>query len=147
MPRKRIHPIEKREKRKRGRPPKRRESVETPVTKEVQAELPKEQKPQEALKEAPKEAHTASIMRDAPETNYFVLCNGKPVKNVKELADLMEELEDHVFSFHVTPEKNDFATWVKDIFQDVELAQKLAGVKDKKHMQIVLYKHITHKLW
>ena len=60
---------------------------------------------------------------------------------------MSEELEDQVFDFHVTPEKNDFATWVKDIFQDVELAQKLAGVKDKKHLQIVLYKHITHKLW
>ena len=139
MPRRRMHKIEKGEKRKRGRPPKKREVVEAPALKEIRIEVQKE-----ALKE---NLTSSQVRRDAPETNCFVLCNGKPVKNIKELADIMEELEDHVFNFHVTPEKNDFATWVKDIFQDVELAQKLAGVKDRKHMQIVLYKHITHKLW
>jgi hypothetical protein len=88
-----------------------------------------------------------TIRMDAPETSCFMLCNGKPVKNIKELADVLEELEDQVFNHHVTPEKNDFATWVKDVFKDIELAEKLTGVKDKKHMQLVLYKHITHKLW
>jgi hypothetical protein len=98
----------------------------------------------------PKEAsgvETESFQKDAPAANYFVLCNGQPVKNVKELADALENLEDHVFSHHVRPDHNDFAIWVKDIFQDAELAQKIADAKDKNHMQLVLYKHITHKLW
>jgi hypothetical protein len=86
-------------------------------------------------------------LRDAPQENYFILCNGKPVKNMKELADILEELEDHVFNYHVSSNKNDFATWIKDVFKDLELAEKLAGVKDKQHMQLVIYKHITHKLW
>jgi hypothetical protein len=118
----------KTEKRKRGRPPKKQRAGYKELAQQIG--LARE-----------------AVIKDAPETNYFVLCNGKPVKNVKELADLMETIEDQVFSFHVTPEKNDFATWVKDIFNDVELAEKLAGVKDKKNMQLVLYKHITHKLW
>jgi len=127
MPRKGV--VQK-EKRKRGRPPKKKPTQEQVAPAQL-AQQP-EQHP---------------IKRDAPETSYFVLCNGKPVKNMIELADVMEEMEDHVFSHHVTPEKNDFAIWVKDIFKDAELAEKLAGVKDKKHMQLVLYKHITHKLW
>jgi hypothetical protein len=122
-----------REKRKRGRPPKKKriDQAKKEVVPELQTELITEN----------------TIKRDAPETSYFVLCNGKPVKNIKELADVMEELEDQVFNYHVAPDKNDFATWIKDIFKDIELAEKLAGVKDKKHMQLVLYKHITHKLW
>jgi len=87
------------------------------------------------------------VRKNAPKHNYFILCNGKPVKNVKELADVMEELEDHVFKHHVRADGNDFAKWVKDIFKDIELAEKIAGIKDKKHMQLVIYKHITHKLW
>lgn len=87
------------------------------------------------------------IRKDAPQGNYFILCNGRPVKNVKELADVMEELEDHVFNHHVREDGNDFANWVKDIFKDVELAEKIVGIKDKKHMQLVIYKHIAHKLW
>ena len=125
---------ENKEKRKRGRPPKQRPS---------QAELP-------VLTQIPEiksDQTEASIVKDAPETSYFVLCNGKPIKNIKELADIMEDLEDQVFNYHVTTDKNDFATWVKDIFKDIELAEKLAGVKDKKNMQLVLYRHIAHKLW
>jgi hypothetical protein len=87
------------------------------------------------------------IKREAPSENYFVLCNGKPVKNIRELADVMDEIEDHVFNYHVRPEHNDFAAWAKDVFQDVELAEKLAGVNDKEHLQLVVYKHIIHKLW
>ena len=78
---------------------------------------------------------------------YFILCNGKRLKNIKELAEVMEEIEDHVFSHHVTHDKNDFARWVHDVFEDTDLAQKLAGVKDKRHVQFIIYKHITHKLW
>jgi hypothetical protein len=121
------------EKRKRGRPPKNKKLSE--AKKEVLPELQTEL------------ITGVTIKRDAPDASYFVLCNGKPVKNIKELADVMEELEEQVFNHHVTPDKNDFATWIKDIFKDIELAEKLAGVKDKKHMQLVLYKHITHKLW
>ncbi len=122
--------ITHKEKRKRGRPPKNQ-------TAQVMREEP-QAVPDKTLK---------AINRDAPETSYFILCNGKPVKNIKELADVMEEKEDQVFNHHVNTEKNDFATWVKDVFNEIELAEKLAGVKEKKHMQLVLYKHITHKLW
>jgi hypothetical protein len=87
------------------------------------------------------------LKKDAPVEKYFILCNGKPVKNIKELAEVMETLEDHVFNHHVRPEHNDFSAWVMDIFNDVELAQKLADAKDKQHTQLVIYKHITHKLW
>jgi len=130
MPRRRMA---QKEKRKRGRPPKKKklEEIKHEAVPELQTELITE----------------TTVKRDAPETSYFVLCNGKPVKNIKELADIMEEIEDQVFNHHVTSDKNDFATWVKDIFKDIELAEKLAGVKDKKHMQLVVYKHIAHKLW
>ena len=87
------------------------------------------------------------IKRDAPAEHYFILCNGKHVKNLRELADVMEHIEDNVFSYHVTADRNDFAAWVKDIFKDVELAEKLSGAKDKNRLQLVLYRHLAHKLW
>lgn len=87
-----------------------------------------------------------SIIRDAPETQYFILCNGQPVKNVKELADQLEDLRDEVFYHHVNRDKNDFATWINDVFKEVELAEDLANVKDKDHVRIVLYKHIANRL-
>jgi len=125
---------------KRGRPAKKKE--EEAKKDELVAKPSQKAEPVQAAKKTER-----SIRDNAPAENYFVLCNGQPVKNVKELADVLDNLEDHVFNHHVRPDHNDFTAWIKDIFQDTELAQKLADVKDKEHMQLVLYKHIAHKLW
>jgi hypothetical protein len=86
------------------------------------------------------------ILGDAPQENCFILCNGKPVKNVHELADALGELGDYVFNHHVTPEKNDFANWVRDIFQDEELANQLATTNNLHDTRIIMYRHIISKL-
>jgi hypothetical protein len=93
-----------------------------------------------------KEARKSGVLGDAPQENVFILCNGRPVKNVRELADALGEIGEDVFRHHVNPEKNDFATWVKDIFRDEELAQQLAGTKDQQHTRIVMYRHLVDKL-
>jgi len=85
-------------------------------------------------------------LQDAPIEQYFILCNGQPIKNVKELADIIEDLRDEVFNHHVNMDKNDFAKWISDVFNEIDLAEQLADVKDKKNMQLILYKHIVHKL-
>jgi hypothetical protein len=86
------------------------------------------------------------ILGDAPQEYCFILCNGKPVKNVQELADALGELGEDVFKHHVTPDKNDFATWINDVFKDEELAKELADTKDQQHTRIVMYKHLVNKL-
>lgn len=85
------------------------------------------------------------LAEDAPKSRYFVLANGKPVKHVAQLAEVLEDLEDHVFHHHVNPERNDFHNWVKDVFKDLELAKKMLGVDNKRHLQLVIYKHAAHK--
>lgn len=104
-------------------------------------------RPPKKKTQARQKTKKADISKNAPKDRYFILCNGKQVKNVKELAEVVEDIEEHVFNHHVRVDGNDFAQWVEDIFKDLELAQKLADVKDKRHMQLVIYKHITHKLW
>jgi hypothetical protein len=84
-----------------------------------------------------------NLTRDIPSDKYFVLANGKPVKNVAELAAILDVLEDHVFNHHVSSERNDFHNWIKDVFEDVELARKVVGVNNKKHLQLVIYRHIA----
>ena len=89
----------------------------------------------------------ARIRRDAAPEKVFFLVNGQQVKNVKELADVLERIEDHVFRHHVNEDKHDFAVWLRDVFGEIELAERLAKVKEKDHVQLVLYKHISHHLW
>lgn len=106
----------------------------------------KEKTEKSESKSVKKVAPKKKILENAPVEHYFILCNGQPVKNVKELADVLEEIRDEVFGHHVTSDRNDFATWIHDVFKDIELAKELAGVKDKTQTRIVLYKHIIKKL-
>src|SRR5512142_321283 len=114
------------------------------VAKPAQA---KKAKPVAAAKPAVKpvaaRVRVYNLTREIPQEKYFILANGKPIKNVAELASILDQLEDHVFSHHVTPDRNDFHNWIKDVFEDIELARKVSGVKDKKHMQLVIYRHIA----
>ena len=86
------------------------------------------------------------LLKDAPREQYFILCDGQPIRNVGHLAEKLEELSHEVFDHHVTPDRNDFANWVNDIFQDVELAKEIAGLKNKEHVRLAIYKHIVKKL-
>jgi hypothetical protein len=88
-------------------------------------------------------ARVYNLTRDIPQEKYFILANGQPVRNVAELASILDQLEDHVFNHHVTPDRNDFHNWVKDVFDDVELSRKILGISEKKHLQLVIYKHMA----
>lgn len=92
---------------------------------------------------APKKTK-AKIFSDAPGEHYFVLCNGQTIKSIKELADTLESVEDSVFFHHVNAERNDFATWVKDIFSEEALANELSGVADKGNTRIIIYRYLLN---
>lgn len=97
-------------------------------------------------KKATKKTQSKSkLLNDAPEAQYFLFCDGHPVKNVTELAEKLEHIEDEVFNHHVTKDRNDFVNWVKEIFEDVELAEEIAGLSHKDHIRLAIYKHIVNK--
>ncbi|MCF7872379.1 hypothetical protein K9L97_05080 [Candidatus Woesearchaeota archaeon] len=93
-----------------------------------------------------KTKNSEKTLVDAPEEKYFVMCNGHHVKNPLELADALEHIRDEVFEHHVNDAKNDFATWIHDVFEDVQLAKELGNEKNKNNTRIVLYKHIVRRL-
>lgn len=115
--------------------------------KAVKKKTAKKKAVKKASPKVEKEKARKTVKKNASPDKVFILVNGKKVKNIKELADVIERIEDHVFNHHVNENKHDFAVWLKDVFEEVGLAEELAHVKDKKHVQLVLYKHISHKLW
>jgi hypothetical protein len=56
----------------------------------------------------------------------FYLNNGKELNSLRALYDEIHHMPDVVFFHHVTPERNDFANWVKDVIGDKTLAAKIA---------------------
>ena len=62
--------------------------------------------------------------------HYFVLLSGQEIKSLAELEDALHHMTPSVFSDHVTPDRNDFANWVRYILKDESLAKKLESTKD-----------------
>ena len=66
------------------------------------------------------------IYQEAPGTEqYFYLHNGIPIKNLAELIDQLVNMDQELFHYHVNPENNDFANWVRDVFGEKELARRM----------------------
>lgn len=87
-----------------------------------------------------------SIARSVSPEYYFFLSDGRPLKNLLELADAMEEMTDEIFHHHVDEHKNDFARWVNDVMGDEELAIKLGHAKTRASHQLIILKHMIRRL-
>jgi hypothetical protein len=100
-----------------------------------------------AKKEVNKPKKVKAAKQDAvikPE-NYFVLNSGGVIKDIVELESALEYMIDDDFRHHVTPERNDFSNWIRDIFKETELADKIAPMQDKKDIRIAILKSLLNK--
>ena len=108
---------------------KKTEKKETPQELPVQQEQSKKEK-------APENAFQTEI-QIKPE-QYFRLDDGTELKSIHDLKDYAAHMRDETFYHHVTEYRNDFANWVRGVFNDSELADKLEGVKSKEDLVAVL---------
>ena len=97
-------------------------------------------------KGASKATHVPKGIPRAPDHQHFVLVDGRRLGDVKELADALENMADHVWAHHVNAERNDFANWINDVFADAELAERIRKAASKHHAQIVLYRAVLERL-
>lgn len=61
-----------------------------------------------------------------PEQYIFYCCDGSVYRDMAELAVGLAAMTDEAFAYHCNSEKQDFANWVRDIIEDIELANDLA---------------------
>jgi hypothetical protein len=116
-----------------------KKTVKKPVKKAAEKVTKKVAK--KTVKKTKKVAKVSKV-KNAPADQVFFMVNGQKLKNYGELAKVLGRIEDNVFNHHVNEYKNDFVNWIRDVFKDIELAKKIAGIKDKDKMQLVIYKHI-----
>lgn len=72
------------------------------------------------------------------ESQRFKLANGVLIQSLEELKDSIVKMDDGLFHYHVNPEKNDFANWIKYCIKFDLLYEKLNLVVDRtKFLQIL----------
>ena len=73
------------------------------------------------------------IFEKSAKDRAFWLSNGQKIDSIKELSDIIGGMDEGVFTHHVNAEKNDFAAWIKDVFNEGKLADNIGKLtaKDK----------------
>jgi hypothetical protein len=66
-----------------------------------------------------------------PEQYVFYCCNGSVFRDMAELAAGLAAMTDEAFAYHSNEEKHDFSNWVRDIIEDIELADDLAMARSR----------------
>ncbi len=87
-----------------------------------------------------------NLLANAPEEHYFYVCDGSVIKSLVDLAFSLDSMPDGVFYFHVNDQKNDFATWVKEILKEEDLSDRMLGILNKTELQAMLCKEILQKV-
>jgi hypothetical protein len=77
----------------------------------------------------------ASFAIDAPIEHAFVTFSNHSITSIPQLAEVLGQIDDDEFSEFVTPNRNDFATWVKDVLQDADFAQKMSAHKTRSSLR------------
>ncbi len=76
----------------------------------------------------------------------FHAIDGQTFRSILNLTNAIDTMSDDTYYFHVTDAKNDFYNWIKEVFQEKDLAAKILSAKTKDKSQIVLLKWILqHK--
>lgn len=86
------------------------------------------------------------IMGEAPIEHHFVVADGRKLKNILELADALETMSEEIFRHHANDFKNDFSTWVKDVFYDHSLADDISRAKTRFEAQIAILRRLVKEL-
>lgn len=60
---------------------------------------------------------------------HFRLADGRTISTLEELSRLLKDVPAQAFGYHVTPEKNDFANWIRMVFRQPRLADKVASAR------------------
>lgn len=90
----------------------------------------------EEKKITPEKIHSTLIEIDP--SKYFYLQNGDVLRDLKDLKYSFDNISEETFRFHVNEAKNDFANWVLYVFEEKELAEKLANCMTKQQFKSVL---------
>ena len=71
-----------------------------------------------------------TLVRVSEEKMFW--CNdGQTYADIRELARGLVAMSQETFYHHVNPDKNDFSNWVRDIINDIELADALLRAASK----------------
>jgi len=83
------------------------------------------------------------FLGNVTEEHVFRCCDGRYIRNLKELQATLADMTDDVFAYHSNPDKSDFSIWVRDITGDKKLAGDLGKAKSLSQALAAVARRVT----
>ncbi len=87
--------------------------------------------------------HAARVLSKASGDKRFFCHDGCVAGNLQQLVDCLSHMPEESYRHHVTPLKNDFKNWIRDVFGDDKLANDLAAIYNSDEAAKVVSVRIT----
>lgn len=84
----------------------------------------------------------SKFLQDVENGKEFLCKDGRVIRNLEELSQIIKDLSLETFFHHVNREKNDFAEWVKHAVGDFVLANRINRTKSRSTMSRMVEKRI-----
>lgn len=84
-------------------------------------------------------------MTFVPDDKVFWLKDGRSLNSLHMLKEELPVMADEIFDHHVNDDRNDFAVWVQDCMNEIELADRMKKAKNKFHMKHMVHEHLENK--
>jgi hypothetical protein len=89
-----------------------------------------------------KKISTPKALVYAGNEQSFWVKNGEVLNNLAALYQAFANMDEEVFAYHVTKDKNDFSDWVEMVLCDDQCAKDLRKVKNPDKACVVVAKHL-----
>ncbi|MFH1174215.1 MAG: hypothetical protein V1725_03725 [archaeon] len=79
-----------------------------------------------------------TLSKACPSGREFRCVNGLVFQSMKELKDALDSMPDATFFHHVTPDRNDFANWVREVFMESVFAERIRKCPTRSELKDLL---------
>ncbi len=86
------------------------------------------------------------VILDIEPENYFILHDGRVLKDLNDLLSALRNMDDYIFYYHANHEKNDFANWIREVIHERDLAKDIEKSKSKSQMVRILNSFLKNNL-
>ncbi len=82
------------------------------------------------------------MLGNVPEDKRFWCCDGKVIKNLRELVTFLHSMSEETFRYHSTETGSDFVNWIRDVIGDEKLARDIQS----SHNRFQAAKRLTDRI-
>ena len=88
-----------------------------------------------------------TFLEDVENGKEFLVKDGRVVRNLKELAQVIKEIPLEIFLHHVNEEKNDFADWIKQVIGDFVLANRIKRFRSRSSISRLIERRVLELIF